>query len=138
MAASRLDHSVSVASDFRQCREIARDIVALADAFGFDGREQSAIALAVEEALANAIRHGNRCDSSKKVQIEYSANAREVRVRITDEGPGFDPELVPDPTIPENLDSPGGRGLLLMREFMSGLEFNSTGNQVEFWKRKSV
>ena len=131
MVVSPFDHSVFVASDFAQCHEIAEDIVALADAFGFDDREQSAIALAVDEALANAIEHGNRSDSSKKVEIEYSVNVREVRVRITDEGPGFDPESVPDPRLLENLDLPTGRGLLLMREFMSGIQFNSTGNQVE-------
>ena len=138
MAVSRFDSSALVVSDFAHCRQIAEDIVALAGACGFDDHEQFAIALAVDEAIANAIEHGNQSDSSKKVQIEYSVDVQEVRVRITDEGPGFDPDSVPDPRLPENLDFPTGRGLLLMRESMSGIQFNSTGNQVELWKRKSA
>ena len=92
--------------------------------------------LAVEEALVNAIKHGNRNDQSKQVHIVYKLADDVVRIEITDEGPGFDPKDVPDPTDDDNLEVPSGRGLMLMRSFMSVVEFNERGNGVVMEKRR--
>src|SRR5262245_13363060 len=81
------------------------------------------IHLAVEEAIVNAIRHGNDSDHKKQVHVACTLNHQRLTVEIIDEGDGFDPELVPDCTAPENLHVPGGRGLLLMRNYMSKVEF---------------
>ena len=92
--------------------------------------------LAVEEALVNAIKHGNQNDHSKQVHIVYRMSEDAVRIEITDEGPGFDPSEVPDPTDDDNLEVPSGRGLMLMRSFMSLVEFNERGNGVIMEKRR--
>jgi serine/threonine-protein kinase RsbW len=92
--------------------------------------------LAVEEALVNAIKHGNQNDRTKKVHIIYKMSDTHVRIEITDEGPGFDPGDVADPTDDENLELPSGRGLMLMRSFMSLVEFNERGNGVIMEKRR--
>ena len=82
------------------------------------------------EALANAMLYGNGGDRSKRVRLEVILGSDEVRACITDQGDGFDPCAVPDPTIPENLLRPGGRGLYLMRKLMDEVRYNDRGNSV--------
>lgn len=79
------------------------------------------------EALANAIRHG-RPAQDQSVQIEASFSSTRIEVLIEDPGGGFDPASVPDPTLPENLSRPGGRGVFLIRELMDQVEYNAEGN----------
>jgi serine/threonine-protein kinase RsbW len=86
--------------------------------------------LAVEEALVNAIKHGNRHDPGKNVRFACRVSDERVQVEIADEGPGFNPRAVPDCTMDENLEVPSGRGLMLMRSFMSRVEYNDKGNCV--------
>lgn len=95
-----------------------------------------AVHLAVEEALINAVKHGNKMDSNKKVLIEYSINPNMVEISVTDEGKGFDPRVVPDPRIGKNLLKADGRGLLLMRSYMDIVEFNRIGNKTRMVKYK--
>lgn len=97
-------------------------------------RDLFSIKLALEEALVNAIKHGNQLDPTKSVQIEYTILPNRFEIHITDEGDGFDPEDVPDPTAIENLDRPCGRGLMLMRYYMNDVQFNDTGNRVTLYK----
>ena len=92
--------------------------------------------LAVEEALVNAIKHGNQEDPAKQVMVQTHVSATAVKIEVTDEGGGFDPEAVPDPTDDENLEAPSGRGLMLMKSFMSSVEFNDAGNHVAMTKVK--
>ncbi len=96
-----------------------------------------AIHLAVEEALVNAIKHGNHKDPSKSVQFTCRMSGDRIEIQITDEGDGFDPDAVPDPTDEENLEIPSGRGLMLMRCYMSSVEFNPRGNRVTMVKLRS-
>jgi serine/threonine-protein kinase RsbW len=91
--------------------------------------------LAVEEALVNAIKHGNHEEPGKQVHVEFHLSEDRFYVRIADEGEGFDPADVPDPTADENLDRPGGRGIMLMRNFMTRVEYNSRGNEVVMEKK---
>jgi serine/threonine-protein kinase RsbW len=88
------------------------------------------IKLALEEALVNAIKHGNQFDRSKKVHVSYRLLADRFEVAVSDDGPGFDPAEVPDPTAVENIERPCGRGLMLMRHYMSEVAYNSRGNGV--------
>ena len=81
--------------------------------------EVFSIRLALEEALINAIKHGNQMDRAKKVRVLYRVSPTASRCEVTDEGPGFDPSDVPDPTAVENLERPCGRGLMLMRHYMT-------------------
>jgi serine/threonine-protein kinase RsbW len=82
------------------------------------------------EALSNAMLYGNSHDPSKRVLVEIALQAGRLEARVTDQGPGFDPSTVPDPTSPENLTKPCGRGLFLMRQLLDEVSFNDQGNQV--------
>jgi serine/threonine-protein kinase RsbW len=82
------------------------------------------------EALANAILYGNGRDPSKRVKMEVAFRESAITARITDQGPGFDPCAVPDPTKPANLTRTEGRGIFLMRKLLDEVHFNDQGNSV--------
>jgi len=88
------------------------------------------IRLSMEEGLANAIRHGNASDHRKEVHVVCRLNAERLFVEIADEGEGFDPELVPDCTAAENLHRESGRGIMLMRNYMSRVEYVDGGHRL--------
>ena len=94
-----------------------------------------AIKLALEEGLNNAIKHGNRSDPHKAVEVQYRIAPDRVEIAITDQGSGFDPNVVPDPTADENIEKPTGRGIMLMRAYMDEVRFSPAGNQVQMVKR---
>lgn len=100
-------------------------------------QEVFGVHLSVEEALVNAIRHGNKMDATKKVRVSCKLSPSLLRVEVADEGAGFNPADVPDPTAPENLEVPSGRGIMLMRNFMTRVEYNAKGNQVIMEKRRA-
>jgi serine/threonine-protein kinase RsbW len=95
------------------------------------------VRLALEEAIVNAIKHGNGFDPAKSVTIDCKLSHCLLRVEIEDDGEGFDPADVPDPTDPENLENPSGRGLMLMRYYMSVVDFNERGNRVILEKERA-
>ena len=97
-------------------------------------RDIFSVHLAMEEALVNAIKHGNCCDLAKHVHVVCQVSRERMSVVIRDEGEGFNPDEVPDPTDPDNLEVPSGRGVLLMRSFMSSVEYNGAGNTVTMTK----
>jgi serine/threonine-protein kinase RsbW len=122
---------VSIPSDLEEARRLQTSIEEeLQSITRFSETDIFAIKLALEEALVNAIKHGNQMDRSKMVHVAYRVTAERFDIRISDEGPGFDPEDVPDPTAPENLERPCGRGLLLMRHYMNHIEYVGAGNCV--------
>ncbi|MCU0471790.1 MAG: ATP-binding protein [Bacteroidales bacterium] len=83
------------------------------------------------EAVNNAIIHGNKSDSRKFVEIEIIIKGNLLQVKVTDEGSGFRPERVPDPTFPENIEAINGRGVFLMSKLADEIEFNKKGNSVK-------
>jgi serine/threonine-protein kinase RsbW len=121
---------VVIRSDPAEARRVQDEIERHLKDRRFDEKEIFCIRLALEEALTNAIKHGNRLDRNKKVHITYQIHAERFEVVITDEGQGFDPDEVPDPTAIENLERPCGRGLMLMRYYMTTVSFTSSGNSV--------
>ena len=82
------------------------------------------------EALSNAMLYGNNSDPEKSVRVEVEIKLEEVSVRVTDQGVGFDPTTVPDPTLPANISKSGGRGIFLMKALMDEVQFNDRGNSV--------
>src|SRR5262249_20761313 len=106
---------VIIQSDSTESRRVQDEIEQHLRANRYSERDIFSIKLALEEALVNAIKHGNQLDKQKKVRIHYKVTSNRFDVRITDEGGGFDPGDVPDPTAVENLERPSGRGLMLMR-----------------------
>lgn len=102
------------------------------------GREALfAVRLALEEALVNAIRHGNRHVPDGQVDFQWSVDGDEARFDVRDQGEGFDPDAVPDPTEDDNLEIPSGRGIMLMKAYMSEVEYRDPGNHLAMVYRKS-
>lgn len=89
------------------------------------------IMIAVTEAVNNAIKHGNRGDSSKNVSLTLSFEEGLIKFKVEDEGHGFDHSNLPDPTAPENLEKPGGRGIFLMKHLSDEVEFDDNGRVVQ-------
>ncbi|MCL4741833.1 MAG: ATP-binding protein [Phycisphaerales bacterium] len=107
-------------------------IVELAEASGFSKSARFALRLAVEEAIINAFKHGHAgLSPDTPITVEYEVTPTRVFVAVEDQGPGFVPDAVPDPTLDENLELPSGRGLVLIRAYMTSVTYNERGNRVE-------
>jgi serine/threonine-protein kinase RsbW len=113
-------------------------LVAALAGLGYSSRDCAAARLALEEAVVNGLRHGNGGDAAKRVRVRYHLRRDALLAEVEDEGPGFDPGRVPDPTLPENLGRPCGRGLLLMRHSMTWVRFSGRGNRVTLCKYRSA
>ena len=102
--------------------------------FQWPERDIFAIHLALEEAVVNAIRHGNESREDKQVLIHTEITPERFLTRIVDEGRGFDPDSLPDPTSDAHLEIPCGRGVKLMQNFMTSVTYNDAGNEVTLEK----
>ncbi|GAB1397423.1 MAG TPA: ATP-binding protein [Saprospiraceae bacterium] len=89
------------------------------------------ILVSLTEAVNNAIIHGNCCDKNKNVKIEYTERRNLIKFKVSDEGKGFNPDSIPDPTAPENIYNIGGRGVFLMRQLCDQIVFKDKGRTVE-------
>jgi len=127
-----------IASTFEAARQAEQRLLEAVAEHGYSDSETFAIKLAVEEALINAIRHGNGMDPAKRVAISFDVNADRAVVTVADEGKGFRLADVPDPTADENLEKPRGRGIMLIRAYMDEVVFNDRGNQVRLTKHKGT
>jgi prepilin-type N-terminal cleavage/methylation domain-containing protein len=116
---------------------LLEEMAAVLDGMGCTPRDCVGVRLALEEAIVNGLRHGNGGDPAKCVRVRYRLSPAAVVAEVEDEGQGFDPDAVPDPTLPENLERAGGRGLLLMRHFMTSVQFGGRGNRVTLCKSLS-
>lgn len=121
---------IVIPSDVKEARRVRKHIEKLLQETAFDDREIFGIRLCVEEALVNAIKHGNRLDPLKTVEIQYTVEKNRFQISITDQGPGYDPNLVPDCQADENLTRPSGRGLFLMRHYMTQVVVQPPGNRL--------
>jgi serine/threonine-protein kinase RsbW len=124
-------------SDHSQQREIQKRILDAVEAAGFSSDNLFAVKISLEEALINAIKHGNKLDPKKKVHVEASITPKETEIIVEDEGPGFDRAGVPDPTAEENLLKCSGRGILLMETYMDRVEYSKHGRRVRMIKRNT-
>jgi serine/threonine-protein kinase RsbW len=86
--------------------------------------------VALSEALSNAIVYGNGLDPSKSVDVRIVVATSDIAVHVCDEGPGFDYHTLPDPTLPDRVDRPDGRGLFLIRQLVDNVSFNDRGNSI--------
>ena len=94
---------------------------------GFDETTTEHMTLAIREAAANAMQHGNKQDPDKIAEITFEINADAIMIRVQDQGEGFDPDSLPDPLAPENILKGTGRGIFLMRQLMDEVEFRFDG-----------
>lgn len=124
-----------IPSDFAACRDVQLHIMSDVQASGFGEEDVFAIRISLEEAIVNAIRHGNRLDASKRVRIESEIGPGHVEIMVEDEGPGFDRKDVPDPTASENLCRPSGRGILLIESYMTRVNWEQGGRRMRMIKK---
>lgn len=87
--------------------------------------------LSVVECVNNAIVHGNKLSADKKVRIHFHITNKRIEVTVTDEGEGFDPDSLPDPTAEENIEKDCGRGIFLMRHLADDVSFDDNGRKVK-------
>jgi serine/threonine-protein kinase RsbW len=104
---------------------------------GWEGMDLFRIQMAIEEAVVNAIEHGNKKALDKKIRLVFDVTPEKAVMTISDEGAGFDHRNVADPTTEELIDKPRGRGVMLMRELMNEVHFNEVGNQEVMIKLRS-
>jgi serine/threonine-protein kinase RsbW len=123
--------TIDFASKGENITIVERLIDELCDRYKIQEEHYGNILIALTEAVNNAIYHGNKQDPSKTVVVKYEATGDRFFFRIEDDGPGFDYQNVPDPTSPENLEKPNGRGVFLMRHLSDELAFFEDGRIVE-------
>ena len=130
----QLGQKVVIPSILSEAHRVLDRILDQVKGHGYSDDAYFAIRLAMDEALTNAVRHGNCCDTSKKIVVEYSVTDEAFRATIEDEGCGFEAAGLPDPTEDENIERPCGRGVMLMKAYMSDVRYNPCGNRVTLTK----
>ncbi len=128
---------VVIPSDTEAGQAVQERIVSRLESLEYSMRDVFGVRLALEEALVNAIKHGNGLDPDKTVRVNCLIEDDLLRVEIEDQGPGFNMGDVPDPTAEENLERPCGRGIMLIKSFMTSVEYNVKGNRVVLEKKRS-
>jgi serine/threonine-protein kinase RsbW len=116
---------------------VLKTVLGEIQAHGYGENAYFGIRLALEEALSNAIHHGNGDDPAKHVTVDFTVTDDQAQITVCDEGCGFCPEHVPDPTLEENIERPNGRGVMLMRAYMTEVRFNDRGNCVTLVKHRN-
>jgi serine/threonine-protein kinase RsbW len=124
----------SLISSLTEYQGFIESILAQLKELGWQEKDLFAIRMALEESISNAIRHGNKEDPQKRVQVECRLSPMRFWIQITDEGAGFNPAAVPDCRSPDRLEVPGGRGLTLMQAYMTRVEYNDRGNRLTMEK----
>jgi serine/threonine-protein kinase RsbW len=114
---------MSIPSDPEYIERVEKKTEKIAKQAGLNENATDNLAIAVTEVVANAIVHGNRRDSSKKVTIEFILDERNIKVLISDEGTGFDPKDIKNPTTPENILKESGRGVFIVKALMDDVRF---------------
>ena len=120
----QLKANLVLASRFDNIEVAERVLLDLCRRAGLGGDDDYWLVTALREALANAMRHGNGQDPARHVRVAYVVENSTVTITVEDEGEGFDPKDIPDPTDPENLLRPNGRGIFYMRQFMNHVDFS--------------
>ena len=113
---------------------LIRELIARMEAMDWSGKDVFGVHMAMEEAVMNAIKHGNCRNPDKLVHVRIELDDSRLFVQVADEGEGFDPTAVPDCREDENLEKTSGRGLLLMQNFMDEVRYNQKGNMLEMVK----
>ncbi|MDB5324848.1 MAG: ATP-binding protein [Phycisphaerales bacterium] len=125
----------TIPSDFARGREVQTQILDEVQNFKYNSDSVFAIKLSLEEAIVNAIKHGNKLDMNKKVYVEALVGPDQVELTIEDDGPGFTRQDVPDPTSPENIEKCSGRGILLIEAYMTSVSWTNGGKKMIMIKR---
>lgn len=125
-------------SEFAEARKAQDQVISTVARYHYDDESVFAIKLALEEAVINAIKHGNRFDKKKTVELTARIGEDRVEIEIEDQGQGFDRRSVPDPLADENIERLHGRGLLLMEAYMNSVEYSNGGRRVRLVRLKDA
>lgn len=127
---TQLYKRLKIESVMANMRIVEKAIDEVTASLGIKADDYGKILVATLEAVNNAITHGNKINPEKLVDVEIKYEKNKILITVTDEGPGFDPESVPDPTKPENIEELSGRGVFLMSKLADKIDFNKKGNSV--------
>lgn len=125
-----MDKKIRIESEIGNLRIVENAIDEATAVIGISQDYYGKILVSVMEAVNNAIQHGNRSNPEKIVDIDISYDDNQLDITVTDEGPGFKPETVPDPTTPENIEALNGRGIYLMSHLADTIKYSEKGNSV--------
>lgn len=128
----------TIPSDFNAARDVQDRILQDVERHGYSDESTFALRIALEEAMVNAIRHGNGLDPAKKVHVQSRVTPRRAEITIEDEGPGFDRSHIPDPTHDDNLHKPSGRGILLIETYMDAAQWSRGGRRLRMVKENQA
>jgi len=135
-ANSELSYNIQIQSNLDLIGSVCHNSIEILGALRPDLKQHfNAIILTINEALQNAIVHGNKNNPEKKINFQFFLDKEKLAFVITDEGDGFEPETVPDPTDPEFLLKESGRGIFLMKTHMDEVNFYLSGKRIEIIKR---
>ena len=121
---------LEIESSVNNLRIVENAIDEIMKEIGISEENYGKILVSTLEAVNNAIMHGNNSDCNKKVNIEIAYKKKKLKIKITDEGKGFVPALIPDPTMPQNLEALNGRGIFLMSRLADEIKYSKRGNAV--------
>ncbi len=124
-------YSIEIESNPNNLITVEEFVNYFAKDIGIDEEKMNGLMLSVTEATTNAIIHANKCDPNKLVKIDARIENGKLIITVKDEGVGFDPARIPDPTEPDNLLKDSGRGVYLMRFYMDDLKYNVTPTGTE-------
>jgi len=123
-AADNRTVKLDIASRFELLDVVQTVLLQICSIVGFDEESTHHLNVAIRESVVNAIKHGNRQDESKRVEVVFHLTDHSLEVQVRDEGTGFRPEELPDPLAPENLLKAFGRGIFFMRQFMDDVTYS--------------
>lgn len=138
MAEASDQHSERLVEDSRVIEGLQHRLSQALAKFGYSEQACFGMRLALEEAVMNGFLHGNRQDPTKFVEVKWVVTPEVATFHVIDQGEGFDPDAVPDPTLDENLEIPSGRGIMLIRAYMTEAHFETPGNHLVMTYRKKV
>lgn len=120
---------MTVLNDRAEIERAEEAVLGAMEQMGYPRASLFAVRLCMHEAISNAFRHGHQgLPPDTPIHVHFEATSERVAIEVRDQGPGFDPLAVPDPTLEENLERGSGRGLLLIRAYMATAAYNQTGN----------
>jgi serine/threonine-protein kinase RsbW len=126
-----MKRSLKISSKIENLRKVEKLIDELSTEYNISSDVYGNILIAALEAANNAILHGNKLDENKSVEIALEIDEKKLKIKIDDEGNGFDYKNVPDPTAPENIENVNGRGIFLMEKLSDQIVFTRNGATVE-------
>ncbi len=126
--------TIQMPSHLSEVNKLVQNILKLLHSSGINKSTSFDIRLCLEEALINAVKHGNKNNGNLLVKIDYSISDEMFKVSIEDKGSGFDYKYLPDPTVRKNLLKTKGRGIYLMKHLMDEVFFNKDGNRITMIK----